>query len=495
LERQDKLNNKDYIMWAVLLLAGIIYLTFGITHESLWYDESYSAAIINHSIGDIWSIAGSDSHPPLYFIVLKMFTVIFGKSEFGLRLFSCLGIIALSSLGLGPIRKLFGKKTGLVYSFIVLIIPIDLSMAQETRMYSWASFLVAACALYGYIAVSKGQKSDFIKFGLCTIIAAYTHYYALLAVTIINIIIFASIIIKKRSVLKPYLVTATVSLITYLPWLFYLSKQYAKVSKDFWIPTITWETIFNTIVFPYANKFEPNSSLALILPYLTASIVIWAFVYSIVKRRREWKMAAFGLAVYLMTVASGVAASFLIRPVFVERYSVPVIGLLMIPIAYGISLFNKKWLIAAVCILITAFCVPQIVMIEKEHYNGPMYDVKEYLADKINDQDIIIHTDEHTFGTFCYYFPNNKHYMYLGPYSKGYSGFDAFLPTGKSVSDIESITSGNKSIWLVTRLYSSGESAFYALLGSGDFISTGESKDFLLPYSWYGVKVEKVTRQ
>jgi hypothetical protein len=366
-------------------------------------------------------------------------------------------------------------------------------MAQETRMYTWAAFFVAASGLFGYLAVSQRQRNDWIKFGLCTVLAAYMHYYALLAVAIISLTILLSILIKKRDAIKPFMITAIISIISYLPWLYYLTQQVSKVSKDFWIQPVTFDTIKNTLIFPYGNKFFPLMTFAQISAFLFLAIIIWGFIRAGVKGYKEGKMAVFGVVVFILTLACGVAASFIIRPVLVERYIVSVTGIMLVAVAYGISLFNKKPIIIGICIVITVLSVPHIVDINTKRFNGPMYEVKNYMKENMKKDDIFIHTDEHTFGTFSHYFPNSKHYLYLEPGANGYSGYDAFKPNGTSGQDFSEFIKGSNNIWLVTRAYSYGESVYYSLLGSGKLNSTGTMQDFNITTSWFGVKVEKVT--
>jgi uncharacterized membrane protein len=202
-----KLDYKYLICWVILLTAGFVYLITGITHETLWYDESYSAAVIKHPIPDVVRLVAGDNHPPLYFILLKIFCMISGQTEFALRLFSVFGVIALASLGMGPVKRIFGKTVGLIYAFIVLAAPINLSMAQEARMYTWAAFFVTACILYGYLALCEGNKSSWLKYGIFMVLAAYTHYYALLAVIIANISMFLWVAVKDRKKIKKYIIT------------------------------------------------------------------------------------------------------------------------------------------------------------------------------------------------------------------------------------------------------------------------------------------------
>jgi len=81
-----------------------------------------------------------------------------------------------------------------------------------------------------------------------------------------------------------------------------------------------------------------------------------------------------------------------------------------------------------------AVSISQNQLIIEKRFNGPMKEVCSYInSQNITPEDVFIHTDEHTFGTFCYYYPNNKHYLYLPPDFDGYSGYDAFSPAGSYV--------------------------------------------------------------
>jgi len=65
-----------------------------------------------------------------------------------------------------------------------------------------------------------------------------------------------------------------------------------------------------------------------------------------------------------------------------------------------------------------AVSISQNQLIIEKRFNGPMKEVCSYInSQNITPEDVFIHTDEHTFGTFCYYYPNNKHYLYLPPTS------------------------------------------------------------------------------
>lgn len=488
---------KSIVIWTILLLAGFKFLTIGISHETLWYDESYSAAIINHSIPQIWSIVSSDSHPPLYFIMLKIFSMIFGRTEASLRLLSVLGILAIAALGAGPVRRISGKFTGMIYTFIVIVVPISLSVGQDTRMYTWAAFFVTSAVLYGYLAVEEGKLSDFVKMGVSSLAAAYTHYYALMAVTIANAIIFIWLIVKlivkrdKKNKLIIYMGTAVVAVLSYAPWIVSLLGQASKVSKDFWIPEVTSQVIWRGLIFPFSAKFltMPTSDASFIGAVL---LILWGFGAAVVKRSKEALMPLMAILVFSLTLVGGIIISNLIRPMFIERYMFPVSGLFLLALAYGISQLKSKTAAKVTCGVLLIVSLPLIGTIATERFNGPMKEVTQHVNKSIKPDHVFIHTDEHTFGVFSYYYPDHKHFLYLKPGFKGYSGYAAFAPNGVTGSDIDKFIKDSKNIWLVSREGFGAPPPPFEWFMSGKLKSNEQTERFKTRYSFFAVSVRRV---
>ncbi|MFZ5987127.1 MAG: ABC transporter permease subunit [Bacillota bacterium] len=483
------------IVWLSAILIGFNHLISNIGHETLWYDESYSAAVTNHSIADIWTITSLDSHPPLYFIMLKIFSMVFGKSEGSLRLLSAVGILCLAMLGMGPVRRAFNKFTGIVFTIIVLILPMSLSMGQEARMYTLAAFFVTGSVLYGYLCTDKGKVSDFIKFGLFTLAAAYTHYYALLAVAIANAIIFVYLLIQfdKRKI-TAFIITAFSVVVCYIPWITALIGQVNKVSKDFWIPPVTGQVIWQALIYPFRAKFRSNFIFT-IPSFIGAVLLIYSGIcHAVTKRKKEGLLTGLAVLTYILTLAAAVIASDLIRPVFVERYIFPVVGLFLLSVSYGISNLKYKDVSIFILVVLLVFSIDPIVEINKEYFNGPMAQVSEYVNQRIQPDHVFIHTDEHTFGMFSYYFPDNKHYLYLPSGFKGFSSYAAFAPNGTAGSDIKGFLKGRKNVWVVNREFSyysryAFESALKDMIISDKLKYKEKRRDFRVDYSFYVIDV------
>jgi len=480
--------------FAVILVLGTALLFINIAGDSLWYDESYTAALVTQPFQDIVSISGGDSHPPLYYLMLKPVYLIFGNSETALRAFSVLGVLALAALGIGPVRRAAGIRVGMLYALLVFLMPIAISMAHEARMYTWAAFFVTGSALYGFLAQRDAKRKDWALFVLFSIAAAYTHYYALLAVGMIFIIMLIFCVGEKKKRI-PFFISAAVTAAAYLPWVVVLAGQVNRVTGSFWIPALTPDIILSVFVYPFSHKFPDTSRLGIAVPLfaLACGWILFGIIYKGIKKDANVKLSVLAVGAYLLTILAGIAASFVIRPVLVERYMVPVLGLFVLGLAYGLAAVKKRVLFVIAVCATAAACVPQIYFNMTTRVNGAMYEAKAALSAELQDGDVFLHTDEHTFGTFSYYFPGYKQYYYQRKGYEGYSNYDAFLPNGVTIDSLDEIE-GNPRIWLVQRKSASDTFSAAKWTSTGALITKETMKTYFVPTSWYSVSVSRVEK-
>jgi uncharacterized membrane protein len=234
LQSEHKSSPFWHIVYLGLLIFGMAFFTSCAFYKNMWFDEAYTMAMIRHDFLRIVEITARDVHPPLYYMIVKIASLIWGESIVVYRLVSVAGMMLLSILGYTHIRKIFGNHTGLYYVFLTIFLPIMLDYSAEARMYSWAMFFTTAAAIYAYIAFCQDQTKAWILFTVFSLCAAYTHYYALLGVIFINLVLFMATMTNRWDLKKCLLVLAA-QIILYLPWVFILVKQIVTVSQGYWI--------------------------------------------------------------------------------------------------------------------------------------------------------------------------------------------------------------------------------------------------------------------
>ena len=488
---QKRQQTRFLIAWCIVMAVGAVLFFFRITRESLWYDESYTGALVRQPIFNIIDVTGGDNHPPLYYIMLRVFVLIFGNSVLSLRAFSAIGALALAALGIGPVRRAMGDRTGFLYTVLALFLPITVSMAQEARMYTWAAFFVTGSALYGYLGFDEGKAKDWIGFGLFTLCAAYTHYYALLAVGMVGALLLVLILIKKKKA-APFLLTAAAVAVLYLPWVFVLAGAVSRVKSRYWIPPVTGDVVMNVLVYPFSNKFStPIHPFLPFFSFITSAIILlYGILTPIGRRDKGVTSAGIATVAYILTLAAGIAASWIIRPVLVDRYMVPVLGLFVLGVSYGMARLGSKLtgsILALVFILLVSDV--QISHTLSNRFNGPMLEAVETLD--VEPGDIFLHTDEHTLGTFCYYYPDHMNYYYIRDGAGGYSNYDAFRPNGMVIDSLDQIDKEPR-IWLVERFGGTDTVSAAVWMGSGQLKKSGTPTIFRLPLSWYSFRIYPV---
>ncbi|MBI4099941.1 glycosyltransferase family 39 protein [Candidatus Microgenomates bacterium] len=134
------------------ILAAALVLRLINLNQSLWLDEAISYFAVKNY--DWWGIltkfSPGDVHPPLYYLVLKLWTDLFGYSEISLRAPSVIAGILTVLLVVKIGEKLFNRPVGLLAGLFLAVNPLAVYYSQEARMYSLVT-LAVTIAVFGFI--------------------------------------------------------------------------------------------------------------------------------------------------------------------------------------------------------------------------------------------------------------------------------------------------------------------------------------------------------
>lgn len=422
------------------IVSGIIYLSLGLFNMNLWFDETYTLGLVNQSFGSMYSVANADVHPILYYFLLKLFTIIFGNSIFICRLFSIIPFIILMILGYTKIKKDFSQETGLIFSILIAIMPVSMHYATQIRMYSWSVLFVTLTALYAYDIIKKSNTKYFCLFAIFSICSAYTHYYALITIVMINAILFIYIIFKKREILKKFFLFEIMELILYLPGLKIFITQTLQVQKGFWI-TINYPDIFYEIYKYYFSDTIENSWLLII-----ALIINTLFVIKLIISNNKFRnIARVNILVYTLVIAIGLIVSRK-QAVFITRYLIPMLGIYAISLSIVISSISSNMLKSVVIFLILLISICNTSKILQVSYNEKNIEVYNIIDRNIQNDDIFIFNNINTGSILVSKYKNNKHYFYNKDYWPVDISYQAFKPQLDIVYSLENFSG---RIWLI----------------------------------------------
>lgn len=452
-----KKKDKILILNIIIIILGTIFISLGAFHTNIWFDESYSVAISNHSFSEIWNIGGNDVHPVFYYMMLKIVSLIFENNILVFRLFSIVPIVILSILGITHIRKDYGERTGIIFSFLTLFLPIIAAYSSEIRMYTWVMLFVTITAIYAN-RIYKNELSikNWVIFALFSLLSAYTHYYGLMFAGIINVILFIYLLKNRKGKnkdLKIFIIQAVVECLLYVPWLYYFIKQLTSVGGGYWIKLEFPDTLYNVLGIQYMGSLSNIFGFCFaICLYIYLGFVI----YRCKKERISVKNARNSLLLYVLIVFIAFLIS-LKSPILYPRYLMTITGLLIFFIADIMAKEKSKYITIEICIIIFVTSLISNINIINNNYDNTNMKQIEYLEENIKDDDIIVYSNIGNGSVFAVYFKDNKQYFYNGDHWNVKEAYKAYGPQMETVEDLDFLKDYKGRIWIID----STDSSFY----------------------------------
>lgn len=334
----EKRNKIPFAFWLLCIVAAAAYGMLAFS-DNMWADDAYTMAMIRHSFADILHITAMDVHPPLYYCALKLFVMPFGYSQYSARLFSGICHLLVVAIGGWQITKCFNRKMGLTYMALYMLYPFALDQTLSIRMYPLAALAIFLNALFAYRVWMWNRTSDWVGFTVAGLTAAYCHYFALVSAGIIYGLLLLCILVRKRKLLKPWLIVSLVTIALYLPWLRNLLGQIGdKAENEYWIAPITLSTLVDYVMAVFRGT---DKTFALFF-FAVAALLLVRVTF------RHQGLPLLAVVTCVLTVLVGVVASVILRPIFAIRYLSPCAPLLVFFLAWGISEIDRDALFGGV---------------------------------------------------------------------------------------------------------------------------------------------------
>ena len=454
---------KTKIVHIGIIILGIIFILIPAFHTNIWFDESYSVAIANKSFSEIWTITGHDVHPALYYWMLHIINLIFGSHILIYRLFSVLSIVLLGIIGYTHIRKDFGEKTGILFSFFTYFLPIMNTYAQEIRMYSWTCLIVTMMAIYGYRFYKnikqkeeKNKLKNLCLFGLFSICSCYIHYYALVTAGLINLILLIYLIKNRKENkkdLRNFLILAVIQIVLYIPWMVFFVVQLKQVGSGYWIQLSLIGTTVDVLSFQFKNQVDGNfMNDAKALAALIVSIALYIYLiikaYKLKNKGESLKPVALSTGIYIGVIVIILLVS-MISPILYARYLLVMTGLYIFTLSFIISKEKNK-IVAGIIISITLIlAILGNIQNVKENYNKENSEVYDYISSEIKEDDILLYSKIGNGGIIATYFPNNKQYFMNLEHWGVEEAYKAYLPAMETKENWDFLEDYKGRIWLI----------------------------------------------
>lgn len=263
MDRIIKFVKKPITLLCIILLIGLCLRLKELTSTTFWFDEAFTGDTIKFPWSEMFKVISVDRvHPPLYYILVRLWANIFGFTQSGIRSFSI--VVGLGSIIMSYfIGKAFFDKgkypfVGLMLASVIAISPFFVSYSVEARSYSLICF-ESLCAIYFAMKYITGgyEKKYLIYLAISCIVLFFTHYLqGVFVVALIIAILFYKYIFTSENFNKKifYKFILLAILITISALIFPIKDLLRQkgIQSMWWIPDLN---ILDTIRFHYSYFF------------------------------------------------------------------------------------------------------------------------------------------------------------------------------------------------------------------------------------------------
>ncbi len=464
----------------IIIILGSIFVSIPIFHENLWFDESYTVGIVSKSFSDIWTIGSNDVHPIIYYWFLHIFYLIFCSNIYIYRFLSMIPIVILSILGYTHIRKDFGEKTGIFFSFLVLFLPISSVYSGEIRMYTWAMLVVSIMSIYGYrIYQQVYSKKEEYKvrirnwtiFTIFSLASCYIHYYGLAAASVINVILLIYLIVqsvkkykqdKKSKIftmdLKYFTISAIVQILLYLPWFdIAVLKQIQGLSNGFWIPKPSPEIFLQIFNFQFTGDLDNlyiSKTVATVFGAIISCYTIYCIIRTLINKKKTEdtssnKAGIWAIAIYFIVMLCILIIS-IKKPILYARYFLNLTGLFIFFLAFFMAKSGRKVLTYIVSILIVSVSIVINYKVISMNYDASNSKPLSYIKQDIQQEDMILFDNRGSGFVISMQLIDNKNCFYDKEQWNVDEAYKAFGNDMLIIHTLEELEEYKGRIWLVS---------------------------------------------
>jgi uncharacterized membrane protein len=357
----------------VLILAGLVVaagLVFRfVTRSELWLDEALSVNIARLPFSDLREALRHDGAPPLYYVLLHVWTDVFGIGDVAVRALS--GVLSVATLPLawfagrrlgrpgapGPVRH-DSSRTRLVAALVVLVFatsPYMIRYATETRMYSLVMLFVTA----GYLALRRAfERPTLGRLGLVALLAGamlYTQYWTMYLLAVVGLgvvaLAFRGRTAEVRHAARGVVVALVAAVILFLPWLSTFLYQAQHTGTPWGDAELPWTALRGAL-----DQFSAGTSIEHTESNLLAPMLVVLFLLALfgagagdhdvdldlhTRPAVRWEaVAAIGALVL------GLSAAYVTGGAFDARYASMMFPLFLFVVAYGFTVFTSRAVLA-----------------------------------------------------------------------------------------------------------------------------------------------------
>ncbi len=322
-----------------IVALGVALRVCALEYQSLWRDEIFSLITTDPALTlrEFWDRVLADTHPPIYYLLLRLSSAVFGQSDFAARGPSAVfGILTLCVTAILPGSSL-SRSARLALPLLIAASPGAAWYDREARSYALllllSTVITLACLRFVRSMPDEEPKARraVVMLTAAAVLASFTHYLGFL----LAMAAFSTCFVLAEGRRRVIVGLASCSVVVlFVPWVMYHS-QFVDARLATWIGKFS--IIASMDWFGYLS-FGGTASLALFVGTAAALLATGGW-----RQLAEWYSPIWACTLLCLLTLAAAAAISLHTPILTSRNMIVVLPALYVIAAELTSSLMGRW--------------------------------------------------------------------------------------------------------------------------------------------------------
>lgn len=439
------MNSKRDILGKIFFGLAIIILLYmfisPLTNTIINIDEYWTYSLVNLPFMQGMIVAVHDVHPPLYYLILYLFTPFGLDNLYLLKVLSVVPYILIMAVSATKIRRDYGWLTAGLFVFCIGVMSDFYCEFLTIRMYSWGLFFLLMTFIYYREVITNWDRKSWVLLTFFTLLSAYTQYFFAITCALIYLLILYDILKNHRDKLRQFAISILALIILYAPWgavfIYQIRTQSESVREAFGLSD------FIHYLTSFAIKSQDFTAENIIFKVIAFAFL--AFILVVIYKKRD-RFSASGVFLMYATLTVGVLGlMFSFCNTMRVRYLIPVLGIFWLSASIAIGRLENNKVLALAVVLVLVLAGASLVITHDDIESRLTFNDEkaEYLESINNNSTVIVYNSDYAYKVLHKDLNNTRQYTLSGRYF-----YDDDIETGNNLTKILTKNKG-KNVYLV----------------------------------------------
>lgn len=259
-------SGRRVAVWMLVVATLHVALAVPGLSESVWLDEAVTIQLcrLPPSLG---TTATYDATPPVYYLLVKAWSTVFGCDGESLRTLSLLLSTLAAALLLALGAFWLNLQTGVVAAFLFSVSNLQLRYATEARCYALVELLLLVSYALFFALRARPRRGSAIALGLVNAALVQTHYVAALGLLpqLLDVALFR---LRERALVRRWIGSQLLAVALCVPWALYIFVLRWPPITPHWLPIPDRGMLGHVYRNLLATSVEPGWYLAALVVLL-----------------------------------------------------------------------------------------------------------------------------------------------------------------------------------------------------------------------------------